>query len=199
MRAGTILIPVSLLFALTACGGENNSRTYYGSLPGGPPGHGGNPNPPGVTPPPNPAGPPGATPVPTPLPPGVTPPPNPAGPPGATPAPTPVPPGATPVPTPVPPTPVPAPNSVVLNPSSLAFTAAGPSYAQNVAISEGNYIGTWTTTNTCAGIATVSLVSSASFSVTPVAAGACNVVVSDSAGKSTTLPVSVTTTAVTVN
>ena len=178
MRAGTILVPISLLLSLTACGGGGSS-SFYGShqinpVPVKTPVGVGTPKPVGT---PTPVGVPG--PVGTPV--GVTP--------------TPVP---TPVPTPAP-TLAPVPGSVVLNPSSLSFTAVGPSYAMSVAISEVNYVGTWTTTDTCAGIATVSSVLNASFSVTPVAAGTCNVVVSDSLGKSTNLPVSVTTTAVTIN
>ena len=196
MRAGTILVPISLLLSLTACGGGGSS-SFYGSPPINPvpvktPVGVGTPKP-VVTP--TPVGVPGPVgtpnPVGTPTPVGV---PGPVGTPvGVTPTPVP-----TPVPTPAP-TLAPVPGSVVLNPSSLSFTAVGPSYAMSVAISEVNYVGTWTTTDTCAGIATVSSVLNASFSVTPVAAGTCNVVVSDSLGKSTNLPVSVTTTAVTIN
>ncbi|MBV8367851.1 MAG: hypothetical protein JO036_02790 [Candidatus Eremiobacteraeota bacterium] len=112
--------------------------------------------------------------------------------------PTPVP-TATPTPTPAPtptasPTPAPA-----LVPSALSFINVGSGAAQNVAVSETGYNGTFTASSSnCSGIVSFSAAPFASsIQVTPVAPGTCAIAISDTNGAHTALPVSVTTTTVT--
>jgi hypothetical protein len=66
---------------------------------------------------------------------------------------------------------------VEVKPSSLTFVSAGSGAAQNVAISQSGYTGTFAESNTCTGIATVAQESNAggnaSYTVTPVANGDC--------------------------
>jgi hypothetical protein len=113
--------------------------------------------------------------VPTPTPPGLP-----------TPSPTP---SAVPSPTPTV-TPTPAP--VRLSPPSLAF-ASPSATAQTVAIAEAGYAGTFAVDGTaCIGIVTVALApNTQSFTVTPSAAGSCTLIVRDTQGNASTLPVSV--------
>jgi hypothetical protein len=88
------------------------------------------------------------------------------------------------------PTPTPAP--VRLSPASLAF--ASPSApAQTVTIAETGYAGTFGVDATaCTGIVTVALAPNAqSFSVTPSASGSCTLIVRDTQGNASNLPVTV--------
>jgi hypothetical protein len=116
---------------------------------------------------------------------------------GALAAPTPA---ATSTPTPSPsqsPSPSPSPaatpaGAIVLSPSSLAFVAAGSANAQTFAASETGYSGAFTESDTCPSIATIAQ-TSATFTVTPVAAGSCIVTVADSHQQKSTVTISVTT------
>jgi outer membrane biosynthesis protein TonB len=155
----------------------------------------------GSTPTPTPtATPVGSTPTPTPTatPAGATPTPTPTATPAPTATPTPTPsatptPTATPAPTATPtPTPTPTPVPVVPAPTSLAFTALGASNAQNVSVSESGYGGTFSETDSCAGIATIAA-ASPTFTVTPIAVGTCSITIFDISQRMVTVPVTVTT------
>jgi len=119
--------------------------------------------------------------------------------------PTPIP-TPTPVPTPSPtPSPTPVPSNPVASPNPLTFTNAGAAYNQTFTVTEANYTGPLNAANgapSCSGIATFSPASAtstpATFTVTPVAAGTCKIVVTDSGGRSTSVTVTVTITPVTV-
>jgi hypothetical protein len=98
-------------------------------------------------------------------------------------------PSAVPSPTPTA-TPTLAP--VRLSPPSLTFASpAAP--AQTVAIAEPGYAGTFAVDATaCTGILTVALApSTQSFTVTPSAAGTCTLIVRDTQGNASNLPVTV--------
>jgi hypothetical protein len=90
--------------------------------------------------------------------------------------------------------------SPVISPASLAFTSAGVSLP--LVLTETGYIGVLTESDTCSGIATVSPATgtgpSATFTVTSVAAGTCNVTITDSAGRFATAAIGVTTLGVTI-
>lgn len=95
------------------------------------------------------------------------------------------------------PTTEPTPGPVTLSQSSLAFAAAGASYAQTVTASETNYSGSFTvSTMTCSGIATVSPSSGTTFTVKPVSAGSCTYAITADNGQEATLTVGVTTTGI---
>jgi hypothetical protein len=134
--------------------------------------------------------------------------------PTATPAPTdsPVPtatpttsPTASPTATPVP-TPTPTPGPVTAAPSVLSFVGTGPELAKTVTVSSQFYSGTFTASactnadpNSTAVIATVGAVAANNtFTVTPVTAGACSIVVSDAGQRQTTVSVTVATSSLTV-
>ncbi|MHB8463055.1 MAG: hypothetical protein ACYDA1_10435 [Vulcanimicrobiaceae bacterium] len=95
-------------------------------------------------------------------------------------------PTATPTATPMPtatPTPIPTPSgNIVLSPSTMQFVADGAAYAQIASVSEAQYNGTFTiTSTTCTGIVTASPNSSqAFFTITPIGAGDCWFIISDS-------------------
>jgi hypothetical protein len=122
--------------------------------------------------------------------PGATASPTPAGLPTPTPAPS-----AAPSPTATPsavPSPTATPTPVRLSPPSLTFASpAAP--AQTVAITEGGYAGTFTVDATaCTGIVSVALApNTQSFTVTPATAGSCTLIVRDTQGNATNLPVTV--------
>ena len=127
--------------------------------------------------------------------------PTPTATPTATPTPTPVP-TATPTPTPVPtatPTPTPVPASIVLTPSSLSFTATGSAANQTFTASETGFTGAFTTGACVSGSTTVATAAPGpnanQFTVTPVAAGTCNLPVSDGT-KTANVSITVTTTTV---
>jgi hypothetical protein len=109
---------------------------------------------------------------------------------------TPTPPGL-PTPTATPsaapsPTPTPTPAPVRLSPPSLAFASpAAP--AQTVAIAESGYAGTFAVdASACTGTVTVALApNTQSFTVTPAAAGSCILIVRDTQGNASNLPVTV--------
>ncbi len=86
--------------------------------------------------------------------------------------------------------------SVVVDPSALTFTKTGPTNSQNTNVSQSGYSGTFTQTNNCSGIASVSAASNAAgkatYRVTPIAKGTCTVTFTGSPGQSAPLSVSVT-------
>ncbi|MGD0473056.1 MAG: hypothetical protein ABSB70_07535 [Candidatus Velthaea sp.] len=110
----------------------------------------------------------------------------------ATPGPRPATPSPTPSPAPTP-TASPTPGVPLPNPSSLTFNAVGAPYAQSFTVTETGYAGTWTQTNTCASIATVSTADHQHFTVTPAGAGACTISVTDTNSVSSSVSVGVTT------
>jgi hypothetical protein len=87
------------------------------------------------------------------------------------------------------------PGSVVVAPSSLTFVKTGPSAAQNVAVSQSSYSGTFAERNTCAGIATVAAKSNASgratYAVTPLAKGNCSATFTGGNGSNAPLTIEV--------
>ena len=118
-------------------------------------------------------------------------PPGPSG--GQTPAPT-----ATPSPTP---TPAPVPQA---SQSTVTFSSSS---AQNISVTESGYTGTFTESDTCnplsgaiAGVAMQSNANgAATYAITPLAAGVCNVTISDTSGRGTTISVSVASAAITIH
>ncbi|GEM_PF-2752971 len=123
--------------------------------------------------------------------------------PTATPTPTATP-SPTPTPTPTPtPSPTPTPGPLTATPSVLSFLGIGANLAQTVTVSSSFYTGGFTTTactNAAATtVATVSAVgSNGTFTVTPVAVGACAITVSDAANRQTQVSVTVATSSITV-
>ncbi len=122
-------------------------------------------------------------------------------------------PSATPVATATPvPTATPAsspPGTLAANPSSLAFTNVGnncgpagtASCAQSFTVSETNYTGVLNATSSNTAVAMVTAQGagpSASFTVTPVAAGTATITLADSNAQKTTVSVAVSTTPLTI-
>jgi hypothetical protein len=108
-------------------------------------------------------------------------------------------PTATPSPTPAP-TPTPAP----LQPSAatVTFNSNAPT---TLTVTQSGYTGSFTESDTCAPltgtIATVhanATTGTASYAVAPIAAGTCQITVSNSAGQAVVVPVTVSTFALTV-
>jgi hypothetical protein len=134
------------------------------------------------------------SPVPTATPPGATPTPDPTATPTATPVAT-----ATPTPTP---TPTPA-AAVVPNPAAVALTGIGPSYTLGVNVTQAGYAGSFSQTNTCAGVATVAPAvtqpASPTFSLTPLATGTCALTVTGGSNQSVVVPVTVTSSGLVVS
>jgi hypothetical protein len=98
------------------------------------------------------------------------------------------------------PTPVPsAQGAIVANPVALAINGTGPSAAQSLQIAENAYTGSFSESDTCAGIATVvpgTLAGpSATATVTGVASGTCTATFHDRFGQSTPVTITVTVTA----
>jgi hypothetical protein len=96
----------------------------------------------------------------------------------------------------------PTPAVPILTPSagSVSFTTAGA--ISGFTVTENGYAGALTATSNCAGIATFTPSSgtgpTASFSVTSVAAGTCQITVKDASNNATAVTVVVTTTTGTV-
>jgi hypothetical protein len=82
---------------------------------------------------------------------------------------------------------------VTLDPTSLAFTAAGRRHALAVKVSQENFRAAFTGTDTCAGIATVRAYRNGSgkadYTVTPVGTGQCSATFTGGDAKSATLPI----------
>jgi hypothetical protein len=70
-------------------------------------------------------------------------------------------------------------------------------FAQGVDVTQAGYAGTFSQTNTCAGIASVAPIvgqpASPTFTITPIATGTCSVTVTGGSSQSVIVPVSVTT------
>ncbi len=96
---------------------------------------------------------------------------------------------------------IPAPlNPPVPVPNALAFNAPGGANAQTTIVTETGYNGALNETDTCSGIATVnasgSTGPSVSYTLTPTAAGACTVTVTDASNVSAAVDVVVSTSGV---
>ncbi|MHB8198963.1 MAG: hypothetical protein ACYDGW_11995 [Vulcanimicrobiaceae bacterium] len=96
-----------------------------------------------------------------------------------------------------------APNAgggVTANPSSLSFLAIGASYAQNLNVSQSNFTGAYSESDSCTGVVTVSVTSNsggaAVYEVTPAAVGTCQITITGGSGKTATVGVTVTSTSV---
>jgi hypothetical protein len=100
-------------------------------------------------------------------------------------------PGPTPAPTS---TPTPASMSMTLSSTTLSFTSL---QSQTFTLTSAGYSGTYSVSG-CSGVAKAATShasgSTTTFTVTPVAAGTCSLVVSESGGQSVTLGVTVTVT-----
>jgi hypothetical protein len=87
------------------------------------------------------------------------------------------------------------PGPVVLAPPALSFTTSGVANAKTVRASQSNYSGSFSTSDTCANVATVTASSNgggaASYRVTAVGSGSCRVTVTGGNQRSAVLPVSV--------
>jgi hypothetical protein len=78
---------------------------------------------------------------------------------------------------------------------------------QNVSVTESGYTGTFNESDTChplsGAIASVAAQSNASgaatYAITPLSAGVCNVTISDTSGRGTTISVSVASAAITIH
>jgi hypothetical protein len=115
---------------------------------------------------------------------------------GATPTPVPT---ATPVVTATP-TATPSGAAVVPAPSVLTFTGVGAAYAQGLSVAQAGYPGSFTQTNTCAGVASVSgSPPSPTFTITPIATGTCNLTITGGSNQSVIIPVTVTTSGLVVS
>jgi hypothetical protein len=112
--------------------------------------------------------------------------------------------GQTPAPTPTP-SPTPTPAAVPQASQSTVTFSSGS--AQNVNVTESGYTGTFTESDTCnplsGAIASVAPQSnahgSATYAITPLSAGVCNVTISDTSGRGTTISVSVASAAITIH
>ncbi len=89
---------------------------------------------------------------------------------------------------------------VTANPSSLSFLAIGASYVQNLNVSQSNFTGAYSESDSCTGIVTVSVTSNsggaAVYKVTPAAVGTCQITITGGSGKTATVGVTVTSTSV---
>jgi hypothetical protein len=92
------------------------------------------------------------------------------------------------------PSPTPALNPIVATPSSLLFSAIGASSAQTVTLSELGYQGAFSLRTACT-IVSASVITEASYSITPLANGACTLTFLDANGQSVNVPVAVSSVA----
>jgi len=111
---------------------------------------------------------------------------------------------AVPTPTPSPspsPTPTPTPGPIVVSLKSLDFLALGSQNAQTFTVSQANASGVFSVNaSNCTNIVSVSPASGAPpFTVTPVGAGECALAIGGDGGQTAILPISVTTSSVTVH
>jgi len=84
------------------------------------------------------------------------------------------------------------------NPSNLTFNAVGAPYAQSLSVTETFYSGTWTETDTCGSIASITTADHRLFTVTPRGAGSCTINVTDSNARSSPASIGVTTSTIRV-
>jgi hypothetical protein len=91
---------------------------------------------------------------------------------------------------------LPAPPALNVNPATLSFDATGASYASTFAVTQTG-TGAFKETDTCSGIASVAAAAwsapSATATVTPQAAGTCNITITDAYNQTKVIAVSVTT------
>ncbi len=96
----------------------------------------------------------------------------------------------------------PTPNALGISPSTLALLGTGASNALTATLSETAYTGTFTESDTCAGVATVTTPSALgpteTYTVTASAAGSCTATFTDAYGQHATLNIGVTTTGISV-
>jgi len=87
---------------------------------------------------------------------------------------------------------------LVLAPTSLTFVAGGANAAQTVTVTETGYTGAFTETDTCSALATVTTQNasgpSATYTVTPLAAGTCTITAHDTNGQKGAVAVGITLT-----
>jgi hypothetical protein len=95
-------------------------------------------------------------------------------------------------------TPSPRPGTIAISPQALQFLGTGNSQAQNVQASESGYSGLfYVNAGNCTGVASVSPATpNAVFTVTPLAAGSCYALISDSAHNVAILTINVATTSI---
>jgi YD repeat-containing protein len=88
-----------------------------------------------------------------------------------------------------------SPGAVIVSPASLSFDGVGSTYAKSVTATQSKYSGTFTHAGDCGPVATIADLSnangSASYIVTPVAAGSCSATFKGGNGLSATLSISV--------
>jgi hypothetical protein len=83
------------------------------------------------------------------------------------------------------------------NPASFSFLATGQANAQTLTVSEPNYSGAFTVdSSSCAGVATVGTPQNNVYTVTPVAAGTCNAIITDPNNGRSAVQIQVTTTGI---
>jgi hypothetical protein len=92
------------------------------------------------------------------------------------------------------PTPTPSLSPIVATPSSLTFAALGAAAAQTVTLSEAGYEGAFSLRTACT-IVTPAVLTETSYSITPLANGACTLTFFDANGQSINVPVTVSATA----
>jgi hypothetical protein len=89
-----------------------------------------------------------------------------------------------------------------VNPTTVNVLGTGAANAQGISVKETGYTGSFSETDTCSGIATVTTASasgpSASYTTTGVAVGSCSATFKDASHQSQTAAITVTTTNYTV-
>ncbi len=108
---------------------------------------------------------------------------------------------STPVPTPIP---SPTPATLLLSATALNFLAPGTAYGQTFTASESGYNGTFSESDTCTtngtGIVGIAFAAqtgpSASYTVTPISAGSCAIIITDASGQRKNVNIIVTTTGI---
>jgi hypothetical protein len=92
------------------------------------------------------------------------------------------------------PSPTPTLNPIVATPSSLLFSAFGAPSAQTVTLSELGYQGAFSLRTACT-IVSASVITEASYAITPLANGTCTLTFFDANGQSINVPVTVSSVA----
>jgi hypothetical protein len=105
------------------------------------------------------------------------------------------------------PTPTPTATPAIVPQASQSSVTFASGSAQNVSVTEPGYTGTFTESDTCnplsGAIASVAAQSNANgaaaYVIAPLGAGTCNVTISDTSGRGTTISVSVASAAITIH
>jgi hypothetical protein len=101
------------------------------------------------------------------------------------------------------PTATPGVAAVVPAPSAVTLTGLGASYAQGLNVAQPGYAGSFSQTNTCAGVASVAPIAvqsaSPTFTITPIATGTCSITITGGSSQSVIVPVTVTTSGLVVS